>query len=206
VDFSALVTVAGYIAPYNLPSLTSMEFPAIVTIGEYIALIDSTGALTTFTLGSGLKSVGGNVTMTNPPLNQASVNGLLVRLAALDGTGGTTSYDSYIVDLSGNCAIPSATGLAAKTTLEGRGNTVTVNASYAITAVDQTGGAGLNSFTVTDAAAHLNNSALPFRVVGSTGNDATYTVVSATSGAGSTVIVTVEVIPDATADGAVISG
>jgi hypothetical protein len=158
------------------------------------------------TINPGLLVCGGDVTITVCNLNQASVDGLLVLLAGLDGTGGTTSYDTHIVDLSGNCAIPSATGLAAKTTLEGRGNTVTVNASYAITAVDQTGGAGLNTFTVTDATAHLNNSALPFRVVGSTGNDATYTVVSATSGAGSTVIVTVEVIPDATADGAVISG
>ena len=57
----------------------------------------------------------------------ASVDDLLVRLAALDGTGLTTAYSSKTVTIRGTSAAPSATGLAAKATLAARGCTVTHN-------------------------------------------------------------------------------
>jgi hypothetical protein len=86
-----------------------------------------TAALSTFTLGSTLRLVNANVIMTSCALTQASVDGLLVRLAALDGTGLTTAYSSKTVTITGTSATPSATGLAAKSTLVARGCTVTNN-------------------------------------------------------------------------------
>jgi hypothetical protein len=68
---------------------------------------------------------------------------------------------------------------------------------YAITAVDQMA----KTFTVQDPSAALSGATGTFEVVGSTGNNATYTIASAVAGAGSTVITVVESIPDATADG-----
>ncbi len=68
---------------------------------------------------------------------------------------------------------------------------------FIITAVVQ----GAKTFTVTDAGADLNGATGSIDVVGSTGNNDTYTIVSSVSGAGSTVITTTEAIPDATADG-----
>lgn len=84
--------------------------------------------LQNFSFNAGLLKVGGNVTMTGMKLTQSAVDGILVSLAALDGTGGTTSYNSFTVNLSGGTSsTPSATGLTAKATLVGRGCTVTTN-------------------------------------------------------------------------------
>jgi hypothetical protein len=56
------------------------------------------------------------------------VDGLLVNLAVLDGTAGTTVYENHAIDLSGGASsAPSATGLKAKATLTARGCTVTTN-------------------------------------------------------------------------------
>ena len=112
-------------------ALTSLTFPVIEAIGAIssisINIISGTAALVTFTLGSTLRRVEGNVIMTSCALNQASVDDLLVRLAALDGTGLTTAYSSKTVTIRGTSAAPSATGLAAKATLAARGCTVTHN-------------------------------------------------------------------------------
>jgi hypothetical protein len=112
-------------------SLTSLTFPVIEMIGSTfsasIVLFSGTAALSTFTLGSTLQLVNGNVTMTSCALNQASVDNILVRLAALDGTGLTTAYNSKTVTITGTSSAPSATGLAAKATLVARGCTVTHN-------------------------------------------------------------------------------
>ncbi|CAB4127862.1 hypothetical protein UFOVP98_66, partial [uncultured Caudovirales phage] len=56
------------------------------------------------------------------------VDGVLASLAALDGTGGTTSYDNMTIDLSGGTnAAPDSAGLASIAILTGRGNTVNHN-------------------------------------------------------------------------------
>ena len=63
---------------------------------------------------------------------------------------------------------------------------------------------GTKTFTLPGSggsAADLNHAGLPFIVTGSTGNDGTYTIASATNNAGDLEIVVVEAIPDATADG-----
>ncbi|CAK9253362.1 unnamed protein product [Sphagnum jensenii] len=59
---------------------------------------------------------------------QASVDSILISLASLDGTGGTTLYAGWVVDLSGGTsAAPSSAATAAIATLESNGNTVTTN-------------------------------------------------------------------------------
>lgn len=130
LNFPALTTVGVSFQPAALASLTTLVMPAIVKVGTRIEI--STGAggaplLTDMTLGATLKYVGGRVRLDDVALNEASVDNILVRLAALDGTGGTTSYDNKEVTITGTSVAPSATGLAAKATLEGRGCTVTVN-------------------------------------------------------------------------------
>ncbi len=108
-------------------ALTSLSLPAIVSIATFFQMLTPT-ALTTFSMGSTLKSIGGNFTITGAALNQASVDGILVSLAELDGTNGTTAWSSKTVNLSGGTsATPSATGLAAKATLVARSCTVTTN-------------------------------------------------------------------------------
>jgi hypothetical protein len=112
----------------NSSTTTTINIPAIKYIGNKEWSFSDNSALTSVDVGSSLEYVGGDVNLTGNALDQTSVDGILVALAALDGTGGTTSYDNHTVNLSGGTnASPSGTGLTAKTTLEGRGNTVTVN-------------------------------------------------------------------------------
>lgn len=126
IDLSSLSIVQNHFDP-QLASLTSLALPAITSIGGDFDIYSE--EITSITWNSGLKKIGGLVSLEGAgKLAQASVDHILVRLAALNGTGGTTSFDNKTVDLSGGTnASPSATGLTAKATLEGRGNTVTVN-------------------------------------------------------------------------------
>ena len=74
----------------------------------------------------------GGVVMQSGPVVPGSLavwnqNGILVRLAALDGTAGTTTYSSKTVSILGTSSTPSATGLAAKAVLQARSCTVNTN-------------------------------------------------------------------------------
>ncbi len=124
------LSVIGTNITCSFAILTSLSFPALTVVGNNSGgTITITAAnMTTFSMGGGLQYVGGNVTLTGMKLNQASVDGILVSLAALDGTGGTTAYSGLTVNLSGGTSsAPSATGLAAKATLVARSCTVTTN-------------------------------------------------------------------------------
>ena len=131
VNLARTAFTSGNITLYNMGALTTLTFPVIEVIGSTagasINIIQNTAALSTFTLGSTLRQVNSNVIMTSCALLVASVDGLLVRLAALDGTGLTTAYSSKTVTITGTSATPSATGLSAKATLVARGCTVTHN-------------------------------------------------------------------------------
>jgi hypothetical protein len=72
----------------------------------------------------------------------------------------------------------------------------TIGISYAISGVTT----GTKTFNVAADLSAILSAGSKIRITGSTGNDGTYTVVSATFGA-STAIVVVEAIPNATADG-----
>ena len=136
LSLPALTTVGGGFNPSSMAALTSLSVPAIerigtaITSGNAIQINAGTGALTTFELPATLKQVGdtaGNVVITSAALNQASVDSILIRLAALNGTGGTMAFSNRTVTITGTSAAPSSTGLAAKATLVARGCTVTHN-------------------------------------------------------------------------------
>lgn len=136
MSFPALNTIGNYFAISAMPSLTSFSMPSIVRIGINVtsgttfSMTSGTAALTTFQLPSTLLQVGnggGNVVITSAALNQTSVDSILVRLAALDGTNGTSLFSNRTVTITGTSSTPSATGLAAKATLVARGCTVTTN-------------------------------------------------------------------------------
>ena len=122
----SLQTIGTNFNSMTAPVLTTFNLPSIVSIGGAFAI--TTVSLVTFSFGSTLKALLGNVTITGAALSQASVDGILVSLAALDGTGGTTAYSSLTINLSGGTSsAPSATGLAAKVILVARSCTVTTN-------------------------------------------------------------------------------
>ena len=136
LSLPALTAVGGSFAPINMQALTSLSLPAVevigatLTSGNAIQLNNSTSALTSFTLPTTLKQLGGsagNVMITSAALNQASVDNILERLAALDGTNGTVEFKNRTVTITGTSSTPSAAGLAAKATLVARGCTVTHN-------------------------------------------------------------------------------
>jgi hypothetical protein len=74
------------------------------------------------------KGVSGQIIWTGNAFTQATVDNLLVNVAAMDGTNGKFLYSNNTINLSGGTnSTPSATGLAAKATLVSRGCTVTHN-------------------------------------------------------------------------------
>jgi hypothetical protein len=128
MSFPALGYIGGTLSPTAMPALTTISLSSITNIIGGISLISGTAALTTINLGSPLMAVFGNVTITSAALTQASVDNLLARLAAMNGTGGTTAFSSpRTVTITGTSATPSAAGLASKAILVARGVTVTHN-------------------------------------------------------------------------------
>jgi hypothetical protein len=136
MSFPKLTVIVGALSANGSGALTSVSLPSIeiiaisLTTGSAIGFTSGTASLTDFNIGSSIKRVGGtagNVLFTSCALNQASVDNILVRLAALDGTGGTTAFSNRTVTITGTSSTPSATGLSAKATLVARGCTVTNN-------------------------------------------------------------------------------
>jgi hypothetical protein len=127
IDLSSLVYVGGSLNCI-LTAAASIDLSSLETV--FNGSIGLTAEnLTSFALPA-LKRLDSDLffqTIT-PPLDEESVDGILVQLASLDGTNDTTLWENHSVDLSGgSCSPPSVTGLAAKIILEGRGCTVTVN-------------------------------------------------------------------------------
>lgn len=112
-------------------SLTSIQLPVIEYCPQ-ITFPTTSASLSTFTFGSSLKFYGssntaGNFITASNSLNQASVDNILISLAALNGSNGTTAFSNRTVTITGTSATPSAAGLTAKATLVSRGCTVTTN-------------------------------------------------------------------------------
>lgn len=110
----------------NMSGLTTLLFTALVNVDELIFPFGM-GALTSFSVGTGLKSVGGDVNFTAGALDVTSVNNLLIALAALDGTNGTTLYTGHTVTIGGTSAAPTGAGATAKAALISAGNSVSTN-------------------------------------------------------------------------------
>lgn len=127
-DFSSLTRSYNTInISENIAMTTAPAFPALVEVNGALLIENNTSMTGGFDL-SALKKLDSNFSAANCSLTEVYVDYILTVLAALDGTNGTTSYDSKVVNLSGGSnAIPSATGLAAIAVLEGRGCTVYYN-------------------------------------------------------------------------------
>lgn len=137
IDLSDFTGLTGFFAAEG-SAITNITIPS--TVLTYFNAVDCT-SLTSVDVSAGALNLSvtlsGCTAMTtlavpNPwepgdafdgfglALSESSVDGVLVALAASTADNGT-------VTLNGANAIPSATGLAAKATLEGRGWTVTVS-------------------------------------------------------------------------------
>lgn len=132
----ASVTVLNFASLRSMPAttlsgntlLTTFSLPVAEYIYGTLTSTSGNGALTDFTLGTSLKYFNSNINFTSCALNQASVDGILAALVALDGTSGKNLYGTgRTVTITGTSSTPSATGLLDKATLVGRGVTVTTN-------------------------------------------------------------------------------
>jgi hypothetical protein len=124
--FPDLETAGGFDFYGNLLVSTAPATPSLVT-ASYIGWHDNP-AMANGVNFTALKEVNGTVDFSGNALDETSVNYILTTLAGLDGTNGTTSYDSKTVNVSGGTnAIPGTSGDAAIVTLEARGCTVTRN-------------------------------------------------------------------------------
>lgn len=125
LNFGALSNFNGSFTP-ALTALTALALPALVSFGGTFA--PTMTSLQAFSMGTSLKVFNADFVLTGAALQQGSVDGVLISLAALDGTLGTAAYSSHTINLSGGSSFaPSAAGLVAKAILQGRGNTVTTN-------------------------------------------------------------------------------
>ena len=133
-EFAALVTIDGGIYIHDNSELES--FPSFPVL-EYVSTIQAYNnpSMTTLDGSDGIGGwlpnilvINGEINFRNCGLTETSVNLILMKLAYLDGTNGTTifQYRNVYID-QGTNAIPSGDGLTAKSTLEGRGCNVYVN-------------------------------------------------------------------------------
>jgi hypothetical protein len=115
----------GIIIIQGISTLTTIDLPVLETTivtTMFSILIQNNSSLTTLNIPS-LLNLPTNITFiwTGNAFSQTTVDNILLRMVASGRTGG-------IIDLSGGTSsTPSVTGLAAKSTLEGLGWTVTVN-------------------------------------------------------------------------------
>jgi hypothetical protein len=126
-----LIEGTGGMVVSGCGALTTINIASLQRCLGPITCNSSNGAISTvnFPPAGTLLQVGGNVHFGSQALNEASVDAILVSLASLDGTNGTTAYGAgRTVTLNGGTnAAPSATGTAARAVLLGRGATVNVN-------------------------------------------------------------------------------
>ena len=111
---------------FNYPNLTTISFPVLETVynlGFLTFTVNNCPNLVTINIPVLANIIGdsGFYDFNNNALSQTTVDNILVKFAATTNMNGTLNL------ADGTNAAPSATGLAAKATLEGRGWTVTVN-------------------------------------------------------------------------------
>jgi hypothetical protein len=135
INFSSLKNVADSISFVGTSleirqcaDLTTVNIPELVSFGSGIE-IKYNPNLTSLTLGTIgiLKSIQQNITFEGNALDEASVNGILALLVSLDGTNGTTSFQSDVQLTGGTNAAPTGQGLIDKQTLIDRGCNVYTN-------------------------------------------------------------------------------
>ena len=127
-DFSSLVTMNNSMNfDNNVSLIESPTFPLLQTLDGTFTM-DNNPLLTSGLSFPSLKTFNGNFSVNGCGFNETTINSLLVKLASLNGTNGTTSYDNRSIYVNGGTnAIPTGAGLTAIATLEGRGCTVYYN-------------------------------------------------------------------------------
>lgn len=154
-EYNLSIYEPGNITTVNLPSVTTVKqhnyssygnqsgasvlasfiLPNVVKHDVNMFSLSSHTNLTTVTLGTvgTLKSFGNSysppyISVGGCALNQASVDGILILIASLDGTNGTTLAQNGQIGLAGGTnASPSQAGLDAKAILLSRGFTIDHN-------------------------------------------------------------------------------
>lgn len=126
MDVSLLNSLGNFLTIESNPFLTVLDLSSLASIDGNFN-VNNNSSLISIDV-SALLDVSGNFSASSNDLHQASVDAVLVKLASLDGSGGTTLYENRQVNLSGGTnAAPGSSGLTAKATLEGRGCTLNVN-------------------------------------------------------------------------------
>lgn len=131
VDLPGVIEIGNGGLSYNAynSAFTTLNLPNIVTVKSGYISFNGCYSLTSVTFGTvgTLKSFelnGSNpsISFQNCSLNQTSVDNILITLASLDGTNGTTaSYSGQLYLNGGSNASPSGTGYAAISVLQSRG-------------------------------------------------------------------------------------
>lgn len=116
---------------YN-SNLTKFRLPNVVTIETTYISVNSCYGLTDFSIATAgiIKSVNNGTTfnLQSNALSQASVDNILIAMATLDGTNGTTATYSCNLYLNGGSnSAPSSAGYAAVSVLQSRGWYVATN-------------------------------------------------------------------------------
>jgi hypothetical protein len=135
INFPLLTKLLGFGGTSSI-NMNTIYLPALVDVYYYMYL-SNISSLVNLTLGTEgvTKKWGTSDSSTRPQfycqsasLNQASVDNILIVMASLDGTNGTTYNSNGTIALNGGSnATPSAAGLAARSVLLSRGFTVSLN-------------------------------------------------------------------------------
>ena len=118
MSFPALATVSGTFSISSMASLTTLSLPSLTTLSSTITCNTLT-ALANVTLNGGLLAVAGpTVDFSGCALTVTSVDHILTRFAALDGTAGTTAFSAgkTILLHGGTNSAPTFTGTSLTTT------------------------------------------------------------------------------------------
>lgn len=125
LSFASLAYFNGSFTPV-LNTLATLALPSLLNFAGTFnpGLI----GLTAFSMNAGLRVFNSNFLLEGAKLTQASVDGILVSLSLLNGTGFTTLYSGRTINLSGGTSsAPSSVGLTAKAILVANSNSVTTN-------------------------------------------------------------------------------
>jgi len=106
--------------------LTTITLPALINVGGGISITNSDD-LANLTIGTiGVTKLLQNIYIGNTVLTTVSLDRLLALLVSLDGTNGTTLWGANALVITSTAQAPSATGIANKVILEGRGATISI--------------------------------------------------------------------------------
>lgn len=130
---NSVQNIAGNMSPLSMGSLTTWSLAGMVKYGGTISIPSASMAnvsnVTLGTIGTLKAIAGATITLSGLKLPSANVNAILALLVSLDGTAGTTLWGpaQTLTINGGTNGAPTGQGATDKTTLQGRGATITTN-------------------------------------------------------------------------------